>query len=101
MCRLISDDGAAFVTAVDDDVALLGVGLCLDGAENTAAGVGSVAGVDIYMQRAQAEGTMVSRGVAEGQNLLATAFADEAVVVFGKSFVFHFVPLGYDFSSPG
>ena len=50
MSRLVSYHLAALVTAMDDDIALLGVGLCFDGAEDTAAGVGSVTGVDINVE---------------------------------------------------
>ena len=93
MCRLVSDYRATSVTAVYYDISLLGVGLCLDGAENTAAGVGSVAGVDINVERAEAEGAMIARGISEGEHLLAAVLADKAVIVFCESFVFHTVPL--------
>ena len=80
---------AAFVAAMDDDKALFRIGKGLYGTENALAGVGSVARIYIYMERAKAEGTVISRGVAEGLYLSATVLADETVVVFLKSLVFH------------
>ena len=83
---LISYHAAAFFTAVDDNISLLRIGKRLDGAENTAAIVCSVAGINIYVQRAEAEGTMVSRGVAKGLDLTSAVLTDKALVVFCKSF---------------
>lgn len=60
MSRLVSYHLTALVTSVDDDVALLGIGLGFYGAENAAAGVGSVTGVDIHVQRAEAEWAVVT-----------------------------------------
>ena len=91
MRGLVSYYGTASVAFVYDDIPLLRVRLCLDRTENTAAVVGSVTGVDIHVQRAEAEGAVVARGVAERKDLLAAALADEAVVVFGESLVFHIV----------
>ena len=85
----VARDFAATVTAVDENVATLGVGKGADGAENTATGVGAVAGENVYVQRAEAEGAMVARGVAERENLLATVLAGEATIVFLKSFLLH------------
>lgn len=79
---LVADGCAATVTSVYDDVALLGVGLGLHGAENSAAGVCPVAGVDVNVERAKAERAMIARGVAEGQDLFAAVLADEAFILF-------------------
>ena len=65
MRRLVSYHLAAHVTAMYDDVSLLGIGLCLDGAENAAAGIGSVTGVYINVQRAKAKRAVISRGVSK------------------------------------
>lgn len=81
VCRLVTHDGAASVTAVNDNIALFGIGLCLYRAENTAAVVCPVARVNIHVQRAEAEGTMVPRRVAKGQDLASAVFADEARIV--------------------
>ena len=78
---------------MDNYIALLGVWLCLDGTENTTTGVGSVAGVYIYVQRAQTKGAVITRGVTERLYLLAAVLTYKAVVVFSESFVFHIVPL--------
>lgn len=56
---------AAFFTAMQDDVTTLGIGLGTDGAQGTAAFVGSVSRVDIHVERIEAKGAMVARGVAE------------------------------------
>lgn len=80
---------------MDDDISLLGVGESLNRAENTATVVGSVAGVDVNVKRAEAEGAVISRGVAERQHLFSAVPADKSLVVFLKSFVFHPVLLIY------
>ena len=87
--RLISADLAAFFTAVNDDVAFFGIGLHLDRAQNAAAGVGAVAGVDIHVQRAKTARTVVAGAVAKGLDGQTAVFADEGIVIFGKSFLFH------------
>ena len=93
--RLVSHRPAASLTAVGDNISALGVGLSLDGTENSAAVVGSVTGVNIDVQGAQTEGAVVSRGIAEGENLFAAVLADKAVIVFGKSFVLHTISLSH------
>ena len=80
--RLVSDDGSALLALMDNDVTPLWVGLRFDRAKYAAAWVGSVAGVYINMQRAQAKGAMIARGVAEGKNLTAAALTCKAVIVF-------------------
>ena len=42
---------------------------------------------------------MVARGVAEGENLSVAIFANEAVVVFRKSLIFHIFYHSYVFAS--
>ena len=74
----VARDFATTVTAVDEDVATLGVGKGADGAENAATGVGAVAGENVYVQRAEAEGAVVARGVAKGQYLTAAVLAYKA-----------------------
>ena len=64
---LIAYRDPAFLASVDKHVASLGVRLRLDGTEDAAAGVGPVAGVDINVERAEAEGAVVTGGVAQGQ----------------------------------
>ena len=63
--RATARRAAAFFTAMQDDVAALGVRLGTDGTQGPATLVCSVSGVDIYVQRIEAKGTMVARGVAE------------------------------------
>ena len=91
--RLVPDYRATFVALMDYYVALFRVGLGFYGAKDSATGVGSVAGVNIYVQRAQTKRAVITRGVAERQNLFAAILTHKAVVVFSKSFVFHIVPL--------
>lgn len=45
----VANLGTAFVAAVVNDVAALGVGINVIRAENTAAGIGAVAGENIYV----------------------------------------------------
>lgn len=100
VCRLISHYRAALITFVYDNVALFGIGLGFYRAENTAAVICSVTRVYIHVQRAKTEGAMVTRGIAEGQHLFAAILTHKAVVILGKSFVFHIVPFWYDFTFP-
>jgi hypothetical protein len=48
--RLVSYDGATSVTLVYDDVALFGIGLRPDRAENTSTVIRSVTGIYIHVQ---------------------------------------------------
>lgn len=89
VCRAIASNLTAFVAFVDDDISFFGVRFHADGAENTAAGVGAVAGIDIHVQGTEALGAMIAGAVTEGLYLEATVFADERIVVFGKAFLFH------------
>ena len=63
--RATSRGCAAFFTAVNDDVTALGVRLGTDGTQGPAALVCSVSRVYVYVQRIEAKGAMVARGVAE------------------------------------
>ena len=79
-------DLAAFGTAVYYNVALFGVGLGADGLQQAAAFIGAVAGVDVHVDRPQAEGAMVTGGIAKRLDLSAAMGTDEAAVVFCKAF---------------
>ena len=85
----VARDLAATVTAVYEYITAFGVGNGADGAQNAAAGILTVAGVDVHVKRAKAEGAMVARGVAERKHLFAAVLADKAAIVFLKSFLFH------------
>ena len=90
---------AAFGAFVKNDVALLRVGNDLYGVHYRAAFARSVAGVNIYVERAEALRAMVARGVAEGFYLKAAVGADKAVIVFCKKLLFHilsFIQKGTD-----
>jgi hypothetical protein len=87
----VARDAAAFFAFMDYDISLFRVGLDLYRAEYAAAGVRPVARVYINMERAEAKGTVVSRGVAEGQDLAAAILADKAAIVFLESLVFHII----------
>lgn len=89
--RLISDGRAAFFAFIDDYIALFRIRQNLHGTENSLTIVSPVTRVDIYMNRTQALGTVVSGGYSERLYLEAAALADEAVIVFLKAFFFHFV----------
>ena len=88
-CGLVANGLTAFFTAVNDDKSLFGVGQSLYGTKNSLTGVRSVAGIYINVKRAEAEGTVISRCVAEGLNLSATVLTNKACIVLFKSLVFH------------
>ena len=79
-------DLAAFGTAMDYNVSFAGVGLGADGLQQAAAFIGAVAGVDVHVDRPQAEGAMVTGGIAQGLDLSAAMGADKSAVVFCKAF---------------
>ena len=79
---LVSDDGAALFTLVENYKASLCIGLGSAGAKDSAAFVRSVSGVYINVERAEAEGAMIARGVSEGEHLFFAVSADESVIVF-------------------
>ena len=81
----------AFGTAMDDDiaVAVLDVGLGADGLQFTAAGVGTVTGVDVNVERPEAKRAVVARGVAERKDLFSAVCTNKAAIVFCESFMFH------------
>ena len=89
----VSMDLAAFLALVQDHVAFFGVRLNADRLHLTLAGVGAVSGIDIHVERPEAEGTMVSGGISQRLNLPSAMGADKAVVVFGKAFLFHVILL--------
>jgi hypothetical protein len=89
---LVSDRLAAFFTAVNYDISLLRVGHSTNRAEYSATFVGSVAGIYVHVERAEAEWTVISRGVDKGQNLFTAIFADKAGIIFSKTLVFHISP---------
>ena len=51
---------SAFLTPVNNDKAVLGVGLGADGAHDTAALVGAVTGIYINVERTKTEGTVIA-----------------------------------------
>ena len=87
--RLVAHRSAAFVTAVDDDKALFGIGQSLYGTKDTVAIVGSVAGIYINVERAEAEGAVIARACPHRENLFTAMGAKERLVFFSKSFIFH------------
>ena len=85
----IARDFATTVTAVNENITALGVGKRADWAENATTGIGAVTRENVYVQRAETEGTVIARGVAEREHLFATVLAGEAAIVFLKSFLLH------------
>ena len=82
MGRATARDFTASFALMDNNEASLGIRLDLNGAKDTVAGVGSVTGVYINVERAEAEGAMIARGVSEGEHLFFAVSADESVIVF-------------------
>ena len=95
VCGAVAADLAAFVAFVNDDVSFFGIGFHADGAQDPAASICAVSGVDIHMKRTKAFGAMVAGAIPEGLDLKSAVFADEGIVVFGESFLFHGVSFLY------
>ena len=87
---LVALDLAALGTAVDDDITLLGVGNAADRLHGGTALVGTVAGVNVYVQGPQANGAVITGGISQGLYLCATVSTDKTVIVFRKAFSIHF-----------
>ena len=60
VCCAVTADLTAPITLVNDDIPLARVGLYTNGAQNAAAIVLPVAGIHVYVQRAQAPRAMVA-----------------------------------------
>ena len=89
VCGAVAADLAAFVAFVNDDVSFFGIGFHADGAQDPTTGICAVSGVDIHMKRTKAFGAMVAGAIAERLYFKSAVFADEGIVVFGESFLFH------------
>ena len=81
---------AAFCAFVQNDVSLFRVGHDLYGVHYAVAFAGSVAGVYVYVERAEALRAVVARGIAEGLYLEAAVCTDKTVIVFCEKFLFHY-----------
>ena len=89
MGGFVARDASASVAFMDYDISLFRVGLDPYRAQYAAAGVRSVSGVYINVKRAEAERAVISRGVAERENLFSAILADESAIVFLESLFFH------------
>ena len=85
----IAADLSAFIAFMNDDITFFGVRLRFDRTQDATAGIGAVAGVDIYVERAKTARTMVAGAVSERLDFKSAVFADKGIVVFGESFLFH------------
>ena len=89
--RAVSFDFAAALASLNQDEPLFSVRQGGDGPEQTAAGIGSVAGIVVNMEGTEAAGTVISRGKSERENLQPAVRADKSVILFSESFLFQFV----------
>ena len=87
--RAVSSHRAAFSAFMIDNKALFGVRFRLHGVHDPAALRGAVAGIDVEVDRREAERAVVARREPQGQNFSAADGAYEAVVVFAKAFFLH------------
>ena len=89
VCRAVAVDLTALGAAVNNDVSLACVGLGANRLHLSAARIGSVARVDVYVQRPEAKRAVVARGKSQRLNLFAAMRANKAAIVFAKAFLFH------------
>ena len=87
--RLIAVYFAAFGAFVEYYISLFRVGNNLYRVHNAVAFASSVAGVHVYVERAEALRAVVARGIAQGLYLKAAVGTDKAVIVFCEKFLFH------------
>ena len=78
---LVAFDLAALGTAVDDDIPLLGIGDTTDRLHRSTAFVGTVAGVNVYVQGPQANGAVVAGRISQRLYFCTAVSADEPVIV--------------------
>ncbi len=88
-CRFISADFSAFCAFMYYNKAFFCVGLCLNRLKLSTAGICSVPRVYINMERPQAVGAVISRGIFQRKHLSATMHAGKGIIVLFKSFLFH------------
>ena len=96
--RAVVPREAADGATVSYDEAAAGIGFYGYRLHKPAALRGTVAGVDIDMERAEASRAMIARTVAERLNLKPAVFADERVVVFCKKLLLRISHLRIFFS---
>jgi hypothetical protein len=87
--RFVSLECTAFAAFVGDDESLFGVWFCGYGIHDAFAVGCTVAGIDVEMQGAETDGAVVAGGIFQRRYFMSAVFADEGIVVFGKSFGFH------------
>ncbi len=80
---------SAHGASVDDHKSSACIGLYADRFHLPAALVGAIPRVDVHMQRPQAKGAMIARGIAQRNYFLSAMRANKTVVVFRKSLLFH------------
>ena len=85
----VAADLSALCATVNDDKATARVGFGADRFHLAAAGVCAVAGIDVEVDRREAERAVVARREPQGQDFSAADGAYEAVVVFAKAFFLH------------
>ena len=73
---------AADLAFVCDDIAAAGIRLGKDRAHRTPTGIFAVSGHNIHMERPEAKGAMVARGIAERLDLAAAVGTDKARIIF-------------------
>ena len=89
MCGTIAHQCAAAGAAMPDDISLARVRFCSFGFHQPAAGVGTVSGENIHMQRVQAERAVIPGRISQRKHRFPTVGTYKSVVIFLKSFGFH------------
>ncbi len=73
---------SAFCTAVNNDISLFWVCNTADRLHRCAAFVGTVAGIDINVQRPETHGTVVTGGISQRLYFSPAMSTDKAVIIF-------------------
>ena len=60
VCGTVAANLPAFIAFLQDDIPFFRVGLCRNRTQNAAAGIGTVTGIDIHMERAQTLRTVIT-----------------------------------------
>ena len=85
----VPSDLSAHGASVDDHKSSTRVGFHADRFHLPTALVCAIPGVDVHVQRPQAKGAMIARGIAQRNHFLSAMRANKTVVIFRKSLLFH------------
>jgi hypothetical protein len=74
---------------MNNDISFFGIRLHTDGAKDSSAIVCAVTRIYVNVQGAETTGAVISGAVSKRFDLKSAIFADEGIIIFCESFLFH------------